>query len=198
MISVEVNFYPKYRNHYSLYNDKGTIGNIRQAEHEMIDTLKTELFYAALKQLLFTTLAIALGGYLLDLLPLGFDEVMRGYFRTLCAAYGLCAVGNMITLIQFYFTDYKGALIGTTVFTITTIVFTILSLQLPNIYYGFGFLLSSLLFSTVATVRLNYYTKRLPYYILSVQSLVDDGRCGLFTTISKILNGKQEERENDE
>ena len=123
---------------------------------------------------------------------------MRGYFRTLCAAYGLCAVGNMITLIQFYFTDYKGALIGTTVFTITTIVFTILSLQLPNIYYGFGFLLSSLLFATVATVRLNYYTKRLPYYILSVQSLVDDGRCGLFTTISKILNGKQEERENDE
>ena len=32
VVSVEVNFYPKYRNHYSLYNDKGTIDNIKQAE----------------------------------------------------------------------------------------------------------------------------------------------------------------------
>lgn len=198
VISVEVSFYPKYRNHYSLYNDGGTINNIKQSEHEMLGTLKTELFYAALKQLLFTILVIAVGVTLLERLPLGFDELMRGYFRTLCVAYGICAIGNMITLIQFYFTDYKGALIGTAVFTGTTILFTLLSLLLPNIYYGFGFLLSSLVFAVVAAIRLNYYTKRLPYYILSVQPLVNEEKIGFFTKISNFLKGKLEESEHDE
>ena len=197
VISVEVNFYHKYRNHYSLYNDGGTIDNIKQAENEMLGTLKTELFYAALKQLLFTVLVIAVGGYLLDLLPLGFDEMMRGYFRTLCVAYGICAIGNMITLIQFYFTDYRGALVSTIVFSATTIIFTLLSLLLPSIYYGFGFLISSLIFAAVAIIRLDYYTKRLPYYILSVHPLVGEEKKGLFTKISKFLNGKLEESENE-
>lgn len=197
VISVEVSFYPKYRNHYSLYNDGGTIHNIKQSENEMLGTLRTELFYAALKQLLFTVLIIAVGGYLLDFLPLGFNEVMRGYFRTLCVAYGICAIGNMLTLIQFYFTDYTGALIGTIVFAATTILFTLLSFLLPSIYYGFGFLISSLIFAIVAAIRLNYYTKRLPYYILSVQPLVSEEKAGFFTVISKFLNGKLEESEHE-
>ena len=164
----------------------------------MLTSLKTELFYAAFKQLLFTVFIIAAGGTLLDILPLGFDELMRGYFRTLCAAYGICAIGNMITLIQFYFTDYKGAMIGTAVFGGTTILFTLLSLLLPNIYYGFGFLLSSLIFAVVAAIRLNYYTKRLPYYILSVQPLVNEEKIGIFTKISNFLKGKLEESKYDE
>jgi uncharacterized membrane protein len=39
VISVEVNFYPKYRNHYSLYNDGGTIDNIKKSEREMPSAL---------------------------------------------------------------------------------------------------------------------------------------------------------------
>lgn len=197
VVSVEVNFYPKYRDHYDLYNEGGTIDNIRHAERDMMNTLKTELFYTALKQLLFTALIIAVGGFLLDLLPLGFNEAMRGYFRTLCVAYGICAIGNMITLVLFYFTDYKGALACSAVFTLTTILFTLLSLLLPNLYYGFGFLLSSLVFSLVAILRLNYFTKHLPYYILSVQPLVVEKKGGLFSTLSKFLSRMLEESTND-
>ena len=193
VVSVEVNFYPKYRNHYSLYNDKGTIDNIKQAEKEMIGTLKTELFYTALKQLLFTAAVIALGGYLLDLLPLGFNEVMRGYFRTLCVAYGVYAIGNMLMLILLYFTDYKGALIATAVFAAATVAFSLLSLLFSNIYYGFGFLIAAMVFALVCTVRLNYFTKRLPYYILSVQPLVSEDRSGMFKSLGVFLEDKLEE-----
>ncbi len=192
VVSVEVNFYPKYRNHYSLYNDKGTIDNIKQAEKEMIGTLKTELFYTALKQLLFTAVVIALGGYLLDLLPLGFNEVMRGYFRTLCVAYGLYAIGNTLMLILLYFTDYTGALVVCTVFAVSSVLFTVVSLFFSNIYYGFGFLLAALLFAAVSAVRLDYFTKRLPYYILSVQPLVSEDRSGMFTKLGKFLEDKLE------
>ena len=192
VVSVEVNFYPKYRNHYSLYNDKGTIDNIKQAEKEMIGTLKTELFYTALKQLLFTAAVIALGGYLLDLLPLGFNEVMRGYFRTLCVGYGVYAIGNMLMLILLYFTDYKGALITTAVFAAASVGFTLLSLLFSNIYYGFGFLIAAMIFAAVCVVRLNYFTKRLPYYILSVQPLVSEDRSGIFARLGIFLEDKLE------
>ncbi len=190
VVSVEVKFYPKYRNHYSLYNDKGTIGDIKLSETEMINTLKTEIFYTALKQLLTSAFFIAAGGYILDVLPLGFNELMRGYFRTLCVAYGLYAVGNMVMLMQLYFTDYKGAVISTGAFAACSFVFSIISLFFSSVYYGFGFLLASLIFVITAIVRLDYFTKRLPYYILSVQDLVSEDKTGVFTRLGKLLDEK--------
>ena len=192
VVSVEVNFYPKYRNHYSLYNDKGTIKDILQSEKEMLDTLKTEIFYTSLKQLFFTAACIALGGYLLDLLPLGFNEIMRGYFRTLCVAYGLYAIGNMLMLILLYFTDYKGACVTTAIFAISTIVLTLMSLLFSNVYYGFGFLIAAMIFVIVTALRLDYFTKKLPYYILSVQPLVAEDRSGLFARLGVFLEDRFE------
>lgn len=192
VVSVEVQFYPKYRNHYSLYNDRGTIGDIKQSEKEMLDTLKTELFYTALKQLLFTAACIALGGYLLDWLPLGFNEVMRGYFRTLCVAYGLYAIGNMLMLILLYFTDYTGACWCAGLFAVSTIVLTLVSLCFPYVYYGFGFLIGAMLFLVAACLRLDHFTRRLPYYILSVQPLVSEDRSGMFTRLGVFLEEKLE------
>lgn len=194
VVSVEVNFYPKYRNHYSLYNDKGTIKDILQSEKEMLDTLKTEVFYTSLKQLLFTAACIALGGYLLDLLPLGFNELMRGYFRTLCVAYGLYAIGNMLMLILLYFTDYKGACITTAIFAVATVVLTVISLFFSNVYYGFGFLIAAMIFTVAASLRLDYFTRRLPYYILSVQPLVAEDRSGLFARLGVFLEKRFERR----
>ena len=190
VVSVEVQFYPKYRNHYSLYNDKGTIKDIKQSEKEMLDTLKTEVFYTSLKQLLFTIVCIAAGGFLLDVLPLGFNEMMRGYFRTLCVGYGLYAVGNMVMLLLLYFTDYRGATLATAVFAAATTLLTCISLFFPAEYYGFGFLVGSFCFLMVAIVRLDYFTKRLPYYILSKQDLVAEDRSGFFTRLGEFLKEK--------
>lgn len=192
VVSVEVNFYPKYRNHYSLYNDRGTIGDIKQSEKEMLDTLKTELFYTALKQLLFSACCIALGGYVLDWLPLGFNEVMRGYFRTLCVAYGLYAIGNMVMLILLYFTDYRGACWSTGLFALSTVVFTLISLNFSYVYYGFGFLIGAMLFLLSACLRLDHFTRRLPYHILSVQPLVSEDRSGAFTRLGCFLEQRLE------
>lgn len=109
VVSVEVNFYPKYRNYYSLFNDKGAIKDIMQAGNEMREVLNMELKYTAVKQLLTTALAISIGGILLKYLPLGFNDLMEGYFRTLCVGYGIYAIANTMLLLLLYFTDYKGA-----------------------------------------------------------------------------------------
>ena len=197
VVSVEVNFYGKYRNHYSLYNDKGTVKDILQSEKEMLDTLKTETLYTAIKQLLCTALFIAAGGFLLDVLPLGFNEIMRGYFRTLCVGYGLYAIGNMTMLMLLYFTDYKGAFFATGVFAVCTVVFSVISLFLPQVYYGFGFLLASMAFLITAILRLDYFTKRLPYYILAVQPLVSEDKSGVFRKMRVFLEDVLEEQKNE-
>lgn len=187
VVSVEVHFYPKYKNHYALYNDKGTIKDIQQSEREMVTTLKLELLYTSLKQLLFTAICIGFGGLLLDVLPLGFNELMRGYFRTLCVAYGLYAIGNIVMLISLYFTDYQGTLISTAVFATGSIIFSLISLLTPSVYYGFGFLLASFLYVLIGILRLNTYLKRLPYYILAIQPLVPEDKSGFFTRTGTFL-----------
>ena len=107
VVSVEVNFYPKYRNYYSLFNDGGTIKDIMQAGTEMLDVLNRELKYTALKQLLTTALAISMGESLLKYLPLGFNDLMYGYFRTLCV--GLCG-GKYHTSVAFIFYRLQGSI----------------------------------------------------------------------------------------
>lgn len=84
VVSVEVNFYPKYRNYYSLFNDGGVVGDIVTAEEEMLAVLNRELRFTALKQLFVTAAVLSLENTLLALLPLGFNDLMHGYFRTLC------------------------------------------------------------------------------------------------------------------
>ena len=189
---MEVNFYPKYRNYYSLFNDEGSIRDLKQAEHEMLEVLDNELRFTALKQIFATAVAISIGGIVLSYLPLGFNDLMEGYFRTLCVGYGLYAIANTMMLILLYFTDYKGALFATGMFAACTTTFTCVSLFFPQVYYGFGFLLGSAVFFLICTLRLGYFIKKLPYYILSVQPIVAEDKTGFFTRLGCFLEEKIE------
>ncbi|MDO5416486.1 MAG: exopolysaccharide Pel transporter PelG [Lachnospiraceae bacterium] len=195
VVSVEVNFYPKYRTYYSLFNDKGSIKDIRQAEKEMLEVLNGELRYTAYKQLFMTALCICFGGIVLDYLPLGFNDLMHGYFRILCVGYGLYAVGNTVLLILLYFTDYQGALSVSAVFAACSALFTGLSLLGNPVYFGFGFLAAGAVFFLLAVLRLDVFTRRLPYHILSVQPVVAESRSGMFSRFGEFLENKMGEKE---
>lgn len=190
VVSVEVNFYPRYRTYYSLFNDRGSIKDIKQAETEMLEVLNEELKYTALKQLFMTALMLSLGDFLLDMLPLGFNDLMHGYFRTLCVGYGIYAIGNTLVLILLYFTDYQGALLSSVLFALISSAGTVVSLFFSEVYFGFGFLAGSSVFFLCALIRLDYYTKRLPYYILSVQPMVAEDKEKMFSRLGYFLEKK--------
>ena len=187
VVSVEVNFYPKYRDYYSLFNDGGVVGDIITAEEEMLAVLNRELYYTALKQLFTTAAVISLESVLLDLLPLGFNDLMHGYFRTLCVGYGLYAVGNTILLILLYFTDYLGALAASGAFAVCAAVCTAVSLLFDPAYYGFGFLVGAAVFFVLALVRLDHFTANLPYRVLGSQPIVAETKSGQFTRLGLFL-----------
>lgn len=190
VVSVEVNFYPKYKAYYSLFNDNGAITDIRQVEDEMLEVLNHELKYTALKQLFTTALAISLGNSILYILPLGFNDLMEGYFRILCVGYGIYAVANTILLILLYFTDYHGAFWASFLFAAATILGTIISLFFSKLYYGYGFTLGCSVFYLFALLRLDSFTRRLPYYILSVQPIVAEEKSSFFTKLGCFMEEK--------
>ena len=194
VVSVEVNFYPKYRDYYSLFNDGGVVGDIVTAEEEMLAVLNRELRFTALKQLFVTAAVLSLEGTLLDLLPLGFNDLMHGYFRTLCVGYGLYAVGNTVLMILLYFTDYRGAVTAAAVFAVSASGFTALSMAFNTAFYGFGFLIGAALFYLVTLLRLDAFTANLPYRVLGQQPIVAETRAGRFTRLGLFLETRSAAR----
>jgi uncharacterized membrane protein len=81
------------------------------------------------------------------------------------------------------------------VFAGCSIGLTLLSLPFSSVYYGFGFLIAAMIFAAVTAWRLDYFTKRLPYYILSVQPLVAEDRSGLFARLGVFLEKRFERKE---
>ena len=187
VVSVEINFYPKYRDYYSLFNDGGVVGDIVTAEEEMLAVLNRELRFTALKQLFVTAAVISLEGTLLDLLPLGFNDLMHGYFRTLCVGYGLYAVGNTVLLILLYFTDYLGAVAAALTFAVASSGLSAVSLLFNTSFYGFGFLIGAALFYLVALFRLDTFTSNLPYRVLGRQPITEETKAGVFTRLGLLL-----------
>lgn len=195
--SVEVRFYPTYRNYYSLFNDKGAIRDIEQAEKEMISVLQQELTFGGQKQLISTILFVVFGSYVLEWMSLGLTEVSSGIFRLLCVGYGIYAVSNSMMLILLYFEDYTGALAGTLAFAAVSVSATIFQILFGSVeLFGLGFLLGGTVFYFIVWMRLEWYTKRLPYFLLCRRSLVPNAEKGFFAKLCDYLD-KQDRKKRE-
>lgn len=194
VVSVEVNFYPRYRDYYALYNDRGTILDIDVACEDMCSTLSRELLYAAVRQAFMTFLALVFGSVLLKSYPLGFTDRSLGIFRVLCIGYGLYAIANMFMLALLYFSDNTGAFIASAVFFAATVGGTLASFALPDYLYGAGFAFGCLCFLLVAWGRLEYIVHTLEYHLLCVQPLVAQEHGGFFTRLSRALDRTKQEK----
>lgn len=182
--SVEVNFYPKYRNYFSLFNDGGSLMDIDQAEKEMKSTLAQELTYTFTKQFFATIVFIIAGTLLLPFLPLGMTEDMLGIYRVLCIGYAFYAIGNCTMLIQLYFADNTGALISAGSFMVISCVGSWI-LRNGNVkLYGVGFLLGGAAFAIVSLFLLWCYLRKIKYHVLCNQPIVAEERYGFLSKVS--------------
>ncbi len=189
VVSVEVNFYPKYSNYYGLFGDKGAIRDIKLAGKEMLDVLRRELIYLGCKQIFTTILFVVIGPVVIEHFIPGMSSLSMTVFRFLCVGYGTYAIANSLMLIELYFEDYKGAMIGTTAFAVISSGFNIWQILYGDVYYfGTGFFAGAIVFFFCVLARLDWYADRLPYFLLSRQDLVPDTDKGLFVLICRILD----------
>ena len=182
--SVETQFYPHYREYFSLFNDGGSIRNIDEAEKTMVKVLAREMGYLCLKQVFSTLGFIIFGTMILPLLPLGFTTEMLRIFRVLCVGYAFYALGNSLMLMSQYFSDMKGAMYGAIIFSSTTIGFSLIQALFIPRYYGFGFLLGSLIFCLFALFRLFTFLRNIKYNILSRQPVIVNKKRKLLTVLA--------------
>lgn len=196
--SVEVRFYPRYRRYYALFNDKGSIRDIQQAEGEMLTVLRQELTFNAGKQMISTLLFVIFGSFIFDVLPLGMTDLSISIYRFLCLGYGVYALSNTIMLILLYFEDYFGALLGSLAFAAISIVGTIFQIWYsPPEFYGLGFMAGGLAFYLIVWLRMEWYTRRLPYFLLCRQAIVAHGRRGLLERLCDYLEGRDMRRREE-
>lgn len=186
--SVEVTFYSKYRLYYSLLNQGGSLSDIDKAKEEMAVVLKQELFYLAQIQLAVEIIVIALAGTLLPRLNMGFTPQMIGLFRVLCVGYGLYAMGNSMLLFLLYLSNYRDAMLASAVLFLVNTVGTAITIQLPEYFYGFGFVAAGLCFFLVAWVRLAATMNHLDYEIFCKQPIFLRPRNGALTRLAQRLD----------
>ncbi|MCR5282560.1 MAG: exopolysaccharide Pel transporter PelG [Lachnospiraceae bacterium] len=195
VVSVEVNFYPKYANYYGLFSDKGAIGDIRLAGKEMLDMLQRELFYLGCKQLFTTVLFVVLGPPVFKVLLPGMSSTAIAIYRFMCAGYGTYAIANSVMLIELYFEDYIGSVIGSCLFTIISAGLSIWQILFGEpAYFGLGFFAGAIVFYFFSLLHLDWFATKLPYFLLSRQSLVPGGEKGLFTWIAGKLDQSFEQK----
>jgi len=187
--SVEVNFYPRYRLYFGLLNGEGSLGDIEKAYEGMLAVLKQELFYLAIQQVFVTIFAVVVIGEVLVYFPLGFTSVMIGTFRVLAVGYGAYAIGNSLMLFLLYFASNEDAMLSVIPFLLINILATFYTLTLPESYYGFGFVLASVIYYLVAEGRLSAYMAHLDFFILTKQPVFIAKRKGFFSRFVSRLEG---------
>ncbi len=187
--AVEVRFYPKYRDYYSLFNDHGAIRDIMQAEEEMLTVLEQELTVNSQKQFITTMLFIVFGRLIMNYSALGMNDLSLGIFMILCVGYGFYAVSNSNMLILLYFEDYTGALWGTAGFAVVSVACTILQICFGDPkYFGLGFTMGSIVFYGIIWMRLEWYSRQLPYFLLCRQELAAHDEKGVFVALCDWLD----------
>ena len=190
--SVEVEFYPKYRDFFSLLD--GALVDIEQAQKEMKQTLIRELTYTFIKQFFSSMLFIIVGSILIPMLPLGFSDEMLGIFRIMCCGYAFYAMGNSLMLIQLYFADNRGAMISTGAFMLVGTLGTVLTTFMGVKWYGFGFLAGGIVFTMLTFILLRNFMKEVLENILMRQPLKESEVRGPMKSIAEKYERKYQEK----
>ena len=170
VVTVETNFYNKYRLYYSAILNGGTISEIKLAKTEMIDVLRHEIAYIMEVQLFASFISIALG---MKLLPrIGFTETAINLFSMLTLGSFVYVIMYILVLLMLYFDDKKGALLASCTFLVCNLVFTLISLELGSNYYGTGYFAAGFVALLVGLGRFSYFINSIDYYTFCKQPLI--------------------------
>ncbi|HIZ22687.1 MAG TPA: exopolysaccharide Pel transporter PelG [Candidatus Blautia faecigallinarum] len=189
VVSVEVNFYQKYREYFDGILYGGTLEDIRMTKKSLSKTLFREIAQMMEIQFFVTVLcATFLGNYLNRI---GLDQEQTSIFRILCFGYCLFGLAKCLIILLLYFEDRAGALIGVMCFAGLSALFTWLFLKTEVAYWGSGFLAAAFVTAMYGAFRIRYFLDRLEYKVFLRQPLFYEEKKGVFTDLAEMA-GKQE------
>ncbi|NLI22770.1 MAG: exopolysaccharide Pel transporter PelG [Clostridiales bacterium] len=170
VVSVEVNFYLRYKRYFTAITNGGTLAEIRLARKNMEKALHQEIFRLTEVQLFIMVVYTILGRYLLE--SLGFTRDMIGIFQVMCIGYSAYAIGNCFMLLQLYFNDRKGALLTCAVYFVVNLAGTLFTMNRSPLTYGLGMTVAGILMYMVGVLRLLTYVRDIDYHVFCGQPIL--------------------------
>lgn len=163
IVKVETSFAQKFKRYFDGVNNGASYKDIQTAKEDMIWSLKRETSYLMIVQLFITCTAILTGQLILPLF--GFTSTMIKEFYILALAYyGIQMIMIFITIL-LYFEQRNAALQLAINFVLTNTIFTYITLNLGDVYYGFGVFISAYIAMIFGIFKIKNYLKNIDYYV---------------------------------
>ncbi len=162
LFSTETNFFEHYMRFYRDIEKKASFARIQRNHQEVARSI-----FSSAGNFFLLQGSIAAIGMLIA--PQIVAYLRDSYLQIGMLRYGL--LGAMFQILTFfllillsYFDNRRAVLLIQSIFLITNVVFTYISMKAGFIYYGFGYFMSSFITFIISVAVITQYVARLPYH----------------------------------
>ncbi|WFD11126.1 exopolysaccharide Pel transporter PelG [Tepidibacter hydrothermalis] len=195
MVSIETEFYDKYKKYYTLSMENGTYDDIEVARKQMEKSVYKQMIYTMETQTIISLTLIVISGKIFSYL--GIPIIIRDIFR-IAALGALCNIFILIIiLILLYFESRKFALTIASLFMLSNAIFTLYFIPKGIEFYGFGYFMGSFITLVIAIVIMVRFLKDINYYTFGKQPLFIAEEKGIFASIANNINTLSNDIENE-
>ncbi len=170
---VEMYFHERYRD-YSEAVIGGRWSDIKKAKKRMFQQLASELM--SLARLQFIISIIIYLAFVVLLPGFGFSGMVMRIYPSLAAAYFVLFLMYSAIVFLYYFDDLRGALVTAIGFFTVTLVGSIYTTGLSDIWYGMGLFAGAFTGWCISYYRLRWVEKNLDFHIFCKGELLKKGK----------------------
>lgn len=191
VVSTEIYFYQKYAAYFMYITEKGNFKEIQNAREDLVNVLWSEVRNIIEFQLVFTLIFLALGNYFLTRFGLAHNAINM-YNLIVLGAFSI-GILQVVNTLLLYFEDQRGAMAICASFLLLNTIFNVIGLMLGEETYGFTFFLAAFISLLISMLRLDYFVKRLDYYIFCSRPVFYQKKQWVFTRIVNWLYRKEKQ-----
>ena len=167
LLRTETDFVNSYQQYYHAVNKGGTLSEIRHKHTMMVDSILSALWEIIKVQGVTLLIFILLVPQIIEWLNISF--LYSPLYIVLLFSTALLAVYLTILNMMFYFNLLKAALVMTLGLFILNLLFSICTIYMGPVFFGYGFLLSLLIMTLLGLFILSGNIDRLEYLTFMMQ-----------------------------
>lgn len=170
---IEMHFHEKYKA-YSEAVIGGRGADIKSAKNRMFHRLAAEIMNLVRIQFIISVIVFLI---CIVLLPqFGFSGLMMRIYPSLAAGYFILFVMYAAIIFLYYFNDTFGSMITAASFAAGTLIGSIVSSHLSEIWYGIGVAFGAFVGWSVAYKRLRWVEKNMDVHVFCQGSILKKGK----------------------
>jgi len=166
LIHIETDFYRKFRQYYKGVLDKMPYLKLQQLRAEVTQSLKTSILRLIRFQGTLSLLIIVFAPQIASIVNIPWIQIP--IFRVAVLATFLHSLLLTVLIITLYFDFQSDAVVMVGLFFFTNAFFTLITVPMGNLFYGYGYLMSTLITLITALFMFDAKLRRLEYYTFAL------------------------------